>query len=200
MFYIITLFLFLFYIKDKHTDLLVIGHQHQFDVFGLGQDVSLPLQTDQREDRRQTPTQQHVSSPSCCQHDRLPHPVCVCGAVDGGDSGVGNPAASSTVGLQRAGGEQQVDSSFFFISSSSSSAPSAPVSSTLPSLLLLPLVVGMGVVFLLRLQLKAQGGVDGDDAAAGGNTGSFTCYLQMISQAEGRFRLIMGYFLNLKPY
>lgn len=111
--------------------------------------------------------------------------MCVCGAVDGGDSGVGDPAASSTVALQGAGGEQQVDSSFLFISFSS--APSTPVSSTLPSSpLLLPLVAGVDVVFLLRLQLKAQGGVDGDDAAAGGNTGSVTYYLQMISPAEGK--------------
>lgn len=89
------------------------------------------------------------------------HPMCVCGAVDGGDGGVRHPAASSTVALQRAGGEQQVES-FFFISSSSSSAPPTPPSSRL----LLSLVVA---VVLLRLQLVAQGGVDGDEAAARGN-------------------------------
>lgn len=31
---------------DAFTDLLVIGHQHQFDVLGLRQDVPPPLQTD----------------------------------------------------------------------------------------------------------------------------------------------------------
>lgn len=90
------------------------------------------------------------------------HPMCVCGAVDGGDGGVRHPAASSTVALQRAGGEQQVESFFFISSSSSSSAPPTPPSSRL----LLSLVVA---VVLLRLQLVAQGGVDGDEAAARGN-------------------------------
>lgn len=96
----------------------------------------------------------------------LSHPVCVCGAVDWRDSSVRNTTASSTVTLHRAGGEHQVDS--FFINSSSSSASSTSISSTLPrsSLALTQLVL---VVLVLRLQLKAQGGVDGDDATAGRN-------------------------------
>ncbi len=85
--------------------------------------------------------------------------MCVCGAVDGGDGGVRNPAASRPVALQRAGGEQQVES-FFLPPTTPSILSSSP--------LLLP-VVGVGGVVLLRLQLKAQGGVEGDDAAAGGN-------------------------------
>lgn len=110
------------------------------------------------------------------------HPMCVCGAVDGGDGGVRHPAASSTVALQRTGGEQQVES-FFFISSSSSSAPPTPPSSRL----LLSLVVA---VVLLRLQLVAQGGVDGDEAAARGNrkfhllAASVQTYSSFLSQSE----------------
>lgn len=43
------------FLISKHTqlptDLLMIGHQHQFDVFGLRQDVSFPLQTNKRDER-----------------------------------------------------------------------------------------------------------------------------------------------------
>lgn len=98
--------------------------------------------------------------------------MCVCGAVDGGDSGVRHPTASGAVALQRAGGEQQVGSSFV-----SSSAPSAAHSS--------PLVLPLVEVVVLRLQLKAQGGVEGDDAADGGNTGSLVCSLQRMGQTGG---------------
>lgn len=78
-----------------------------------------------------------------------------------------NTTASSTVTPQRAGREHQVYSSFINTSSSSSTS-STPMSSTLPRS---PLDVTLLVVeVVLRLQLKAQGGVDGDDAAAGGKT------------------------------
>lgn len=89
--------------------------------------------------------------------------------MDGGDSGVRHPTASGTVALQWAGEEQQVESSFV----SSSAAPSSP--------LVLPLVE----VVVLRLQLKAQGRVEGDEAAAGGNTGSLVCSLQRMGQTGG---------------
>lgn len=36
---------------DAFTNLLVIGHQHQLDVLGLRQDVSLLLQMEQRDIR-----------------------------------------------------------------------------------------------------------------------------------------------------
>lgn len=85
--------------------------------------------------------------------------------MDGGDSGVRHPTASGTVALQWAGEEQQVESS--------SAAPSSP--------LVLPLVE----VVVLRLQLKAQGRVEGDEAAAGGNTGSLVCSLQRMGQTGG---------------
>lgn len=91
----------------------------------------------------------------------MSHPVCVSGAVEGGHGSVRDPAAPSSVALPRAGGEQQVNPTFFV--SSSSSAPSAaapPLAS--------PLLVEVEV--LLRLQLKAQGGVEGNEAAAGGRT------------------------------
>ena len=120
------------------------------------------------------------------------HPVCVCGAVDGGDSGVRHPAASSPVALQRAGGEQQVES-FFFISSSSSSAPPTPPSSRL----LLSLVVA---VVLLRLQLVAEGGVDGDDAAAGANrkfhllAASVRCIFHFLIKAKLSAKCTRGFF------
>lgn len=90
--------------------------------------------------------------------------MCVCGAVDGGDGGVRHSTASCSVILQGDGGEQQVDSSFIILTSSS----------TLPSctllLLFLPRLVVVMVVLLLWLQLKAQGGVQGDDATAGGSS------------------------------
>lgn len=39
---------------DGLTDLLVVRHQHQLDVFGLSQDVSPPLQTEPTEVRGQS--------------------------------------------------------------------------------------------------------------------------------------------------
>lgn len=79
----------------------------------------------------------------------------VCGGVDGGDSGVRQPAAPSAGALQWTGGEQQVESIVCLcISSSAPSAGSA--------LLVLCLVE------VLRLQFKAEGGVYDDDAAGKG--------------------------------
>lgn len=54
----------------------------------------------------------------------------------------------------------------FFSSSTASAAPSSP------------LVIPPVQAVILRLQLKAQRGIDGNDAAAGGNTEGLVCYLQ----------------------
>lgn len=169
----------------------MIGHQHQLDVFGLRQDVPPPLhrkhslvkeiehfspwvsplrlQTGclvvKEEEAHRTPL--HPPHPSTRSVGiSYSHPVCVGGVVDWRNSSVRNATASSIVTFQRAGGEHQVESSFFI--NSSSSASSTPMSSTLPRAP--PTLSLLVVVFVLRLQLKAQGGVDGDDAAAGGNT------------------------------
>lgn len=83
------------------------------------------------------------------------HPVCGGAVEDGGDSGVRHAAAPSADALQWTGGEQQVESIVCLCVSSS--APSAG-----SALLVLRLVE------VLRLQLKAEGGVYDDDAAGEG--------------------------------
>lgn len=75
----------------------------------------------------------------------------------------------------------------FFSSSTSSAAPS--------SRLVLPPVEAV----VLRLQLKAQGGVDGDDAAAGGNTEGLVCYLQTES-AEDPLPVDLGHLSGVDPF
>lgn len=75
---------------------------------------------------------------------------------------MGHAATSRCVSPQRAGGEQQVDATFC-PDAPPTALPSTPVPQLLPHWV-------EGVIILLRLQLEAQGGVDGDDAAAGGNS------------------------------
>lgn len=130
----------------------MIGHQHQLDVLGLRQDVSLLLQMEQGEVRGPI----HPLRAKCeiCS-GMVSHPVRVWGVVDGGDRGVRYPAAPNADTLQWTGGEQQVESIVRLCVSSS--APS-----TGSALLVLLLVE------VLRLKLKAEGGVYDDDAAGEG--------------------------------
>lgn len=67
--------------------------------------------------------------------------------VDGGYRCMGHPTAPNTTPLQRSGGVEQVHPLLL-----------------LPSTLLCPLLI---LVFFLRLQLKAQGGVDGHHTPEG---------------------------------
>lgn len=76
------------------------------------------------------------------------HPVAVGGAVDGWDRDVGHPAAPEPAAPRAVGGQHKVE-----VFSCSSSAPTS-------SSLLLLLQVGV----VQRLQLKGEGGVNGDHA------------------------------------
>ena len=86
-----------------------------------------------------------------------------------------HPTTSSAVALQRTGGEQQVDSFLITSFSAASSTPTATASAPL----VLPLLVLM-VLVVLRLQLEAQGGVQSDDAAAGGDKVIFSDYCELM--------------------
>lgn len=140
----------------------MVSHQHQLDVFGLRQDVSLYLQPEVRDKVHSENYWTHRKSAAA---PAASHPVCVRGAVDRGDGAVRHPAASGAITLQRAGREQQVHSLFCI----SFPAP------TPPSARRLVLLVAT-VVVVLRLQLKGQSGVQGNDAAA--ERKSHSCYLE----------------------